>query len=267
MNNEEMKFLEEQDSRIRLNQSQMESSQNSNLQYQMQIEQQEKSMLKDQLDLSEEIERIEHLLKGEVLKEVDGVTKWIAPTDPEMVILTDYGIHLILNTITWYINKNTLLSNYNEELINSKMEDFATALTDVIFMEYEKIFKYPTVEECRNVLLTKLQNKKELRAFSLNLLGKEVIEEEIELSILNQFEGRVEKELVKIREQLVKNKLKRFEIIIREIQDAVHSTYLRALNGQERRTLREHIHISENKGMSPMQQQGGGFFKEWLKPR
>jgi len=52
--------------------------------------------------------------------------------------------------------------------------------------------------------------------------------------------------------------LKRFESIIRMVQDAVHSAYQRAWKGQERTTLRQHTHISETKGgmIMPQQQQG-----------
>ena len=60
----------------------------------------------------------------------------------------------------------------------------------------------------------------------------------------------------KIKEQIIKDKLKLFEMLMREIQDIVHSAYNRAYGGQERKTLRQHIHISET--MSPNQQQRGG---------
>ena len=36
--------------------------------------------------------------------------------------------------------------------------------------------------------------------------------------------------------------------VSRFVQDSVHSSYNRAWKGQERRTLREHIHITESKG-------------------
>lgn len=230
------------------------------------LEGQEKGMIKEQLDLGEELERIEHLLRGHILEDKgNGVRGWAEPDDKNLVVLSEYGIHLVLNTITWYINKNTLLSNYSEEVINQKMEDFASDLNDTIFMEYEKVFQYPTFEDCKKVLEDRIEKKKELKKFALELVGKEPNDEEIEKELLEEVENKVEKEIQKIKEQIIKGKLKRFLILIRTIQDSIHSTYNRAYKGEERRTLREHIHLSEIKGTSiPHQQKGGGVFG-WLK--
>lgn len=222
----------------------------------------ERSMIAEQLDLGEELERIDYLLRGYIL-EIDPETKqssWVKPEDNEMIILSDYGVHLIRNTIAWYMNKNTLLSNYDEETILHKMEDFASDLNDTIFMEYEKIFQYPTFEECKDILKERLEKKINLRIFTNELLERKVSDadkEKIRKKVYDDIEPIIEKELTKIKEQIIKNKLKRFMIIIREVQDAVHSTYLRAWKGQERATLRQHTHISENRGSPMMQDQRG----------
>ena len=212
------------------------------------IQEQEKSMIREQLDLNEELETIKNLLKGNILEQQpNGETVWVPPIDKEMIILSDYGIHLVMNTIRFYINKDTLLSNYDEETINQKMEDFACDLNDTIFMEYEKVFQYPEINDCKKVLMDRLDKKRDLRKFALELLGQKTDDEKIKKQLIDEMEGRIEKEINNIREQLVKNKLKRFLILLRSIQDIVHSTYLRALNGAERRTLRQHIHISESR--------------------
>jgi len=217
----------------------------------MSMAENEINLVKEQLSLANELETIEHLLRSDTLKiNKEGVQEWTAAEDQDMIILTEHGVHLIMNTIMFYLNKNTLLSNYETEIINKKMEDFSTALADVIFMEYEKVFKYPTFEECKQILIDRIEKKKELRMFAYEILGKEVDADEIKRQFLEEIEDHIEKEITKIKEQVIKNKLKRFEIIVREVQDAVHSTYLRAWNGQERRTLRQHIQISETVGGS-----------------
>jgi len=222
------------------------------IQQEVMMGQNERGMIAEQLDLGEELDRIDYLLRGYVIDRDDkGNTQWVAPDNNDMVILSDFGVHLIRNTIAWYLNKNTLLSNYDEDTINHKMEDFASDLNDTIFMEYEKVFKYPTFDDCKKSLIDRIQKKKDLRIFALELLGRKVSDiekKEIEDKLLKEIEPMIEKELQKIKEQIIKNKLKRFLITIREIQDAVHSTYLRAWKGQERLTLRQHIHISETKG-------------------
>jgi len=232
----------------------------SNSNQAMAMQEAERSMAKDQLDLTEELERIEHLLRGHVIKyDKEGNRKWTPPEDNDMVVLSEYGIHLILNTITWYINKNTLLSYYDEETILTKMEDFACDLADTIFMEYEKIFQYPTLDDCKKVFNERIKYKLDIRMFAGEVAGIDVNKEEEKQKILNTLEGTIEKEMDKIKQQIIKDKLKRFLIIMRAIQDSVHSTYLRALKGMERKTLREHINITETSGGNHPQQQSSGW--------
>ena len=224
---------------------------------------QEQSMIREQLDLGEEMERIDYLLRGYSLEnnEETGERKWVKPDDNEFIVLSDYGVHLVRNTIAWYMNKNTLLSNYDEETILHKMEDFASDLNDTVFMEYEKVFQYPSFEDCKDILNKRIENKKSLRIYALEILGKKLTDcekKKVGDDILRQLEPVISKELEKIKQQIMKNKLKRFLILIREIQDAVHSTYLRAFGGQERKTLREHAHISETRGTPSFQQPQGG---------
>jgi hypothetical protein len=240
---------------LEMQQTQIDQAQTQQDLQAMQIRDAEKNLIKEQLSLEEELQIIEHLLRGHVYS--TKINDWIEPQDKEMIILTEHGVHLIMNTIMFYLNKNTLLSNYEEELINRKMEDFATALADVVFMEYEKVFLYPTFEECKAKLEDRINKKVELRKFAYDLVGKKADEEKIKHEFIEEIELTIEKEIEKIREQIIKNKLKRFEILIREIQDAVHSTYLRALYGAERRTLRQHIHISETTGGNLMPQPAG----------
>lgn len=214
-----------------------------------QLREQEKSLMKEQLSLGQELDTIYNLLQGKILEhDEEGNIGWKEPEDKSMIILTPYGVHLIMNTIQFYLNKNTLLSNYDEETILHKMEDFSTDLVDTVFMEYEKVFRTPTLEECKKVLQERIEKKKELRKFAYELIGREVNEEEIERGFIEEIETKIEKEIQKIKEQIVKNNLKRFLILIRVIQDTVHSTYLRAWNGQERRTIRQHISVTENIG-------------------
>ena len=210
----------------------------------------EKSMIQEQLDLGEELERIDYLLRGYIMKtnQETGEMDWVKSENPDMLVLSDYGVQLILDTIAWYLNKNTLLSNYEGDTINQKMEDFANDLNDDIFMSYEKVFRYPTLEECKDEIKNRIKTKVELRKFANDLMNKEVTEQELENQILKEMEGRIERELEVIKQQKMKDKLKKFAMLMRKVQDAVHSTYLRAWKGQERTTLRQHIHISETKG-------------------
>lgn len=154
------------------------------------MEEQEKSMVLDQLDLSQELQRIEHLLRGHIIKVNDqGIEYWDEEiTDECPAPLNEYGVRVIMKLVSFYLNKNKLLSNYGEEIINQKMEDFSIELADLIFMKYRE-------------------------------MGMDTCE-----------------------------KRKMYSVIVREIQDAVHDTYLRALGGKERDSLRKHWNITENMG-------------------
>lgn len=261
MDKDEIEYFNQQEENYKNLQQRFNDSQVAQSQQALFMQENERSMVKDQLDLNEELDKLEHLLRGHILTKTNNDQMiWVAPSDPEMVILSDYGIHLIMNTIIFYINKNTLLSNYDETTILTKMEDFAETLADTVFMEYEKVFQYPSFDDCKKIMLARLEHKTNLRMFTMELMGKKPNRETIESNLIFEMENRIDSEIQKIKEQIIKNKLKRFMILIREVQDAVHSTYLRALNGQERKTLREHIHISESRGGFGMQQkQGGGF--------
>jgi len=255
--------------------AELDASQQRTQNYQQEVAlgQQEKSMIQQQLDLGEELERIDYLLRGYTIEINDdtGESRWAKPKTNDMVILSEYGVHLIRNTIAWYLNKNTLLSNYDEETINAKMEDFSNDLNDTVFMEYEKVFQYPSFEDCKIILNERIQKKKDIRVYAMEVLGKKLSDLDkkgIEDKIIKELEPVIEREIDKIKEQIIKNKLKRFLIIIREIQDAIHSTYLRAWKGQERTTLRQHIHISESKGGMPLPQQAStGSPLNWFKRR
>ena len=254
-------FIADQQAQIDLLKTQSTTSQTRQTEQAIMVQEQERSMIKDQIDLTQELEIIEHLLKGEVLKkDAQGNVDWTEPEDKDMIILSQYGIHLIMNTITFYINKNTLMSNYDEETINSKMEDFTEDLADTIFMEYEKVFQYPSFDECKMVLQKRIERRKDLKKFTNEILGKEIIPDEvITKELYKEIENKIDKEIEKIKEQLIKNKLKRFLILIRTVQDAVHSTYLRAYQGQERRSLRQHMHITETIGTSSVPKSNSGF--------
>jgi len=223
----------------------------------------EKSITREQLDLSDEISRIDYLLKGYSLEPgVDGKLIWKAPTNDDMVIFTEYGIHLIRNTICWYLNKNLLLSNFDDATIRKKMWDFTNDLIDTIFMEYDKVFISPTVKQCIDVLKDRIERQTEISAYAKEVAGIEYNRDEIINEKFAKIEDRVEEELEKIKQQIIKSKLKRYMITVRVIQDAIHATYLRAWKGEERRTLRQHTHISESRGNPVMetQQKTGGIW-------
>ncbi len=93
-----------------------------------------------QLELDNILERIEHLLKGDIIKDDgEGNIVYKTPTDKSLIILNDYGVQLIMNVISFYLNRNTILSNYNEVRIYEILFDLGNELTDVVDINYEKM--------------------------------------------------------------------------------------------------------------------------------
>lgn len=157
-----------------------------------------------QLDLQEQLDNIGHSLRGHVIDtDTNGTPIWKEPVDKEDIIFTEYGVQEILRFLLQYLNKNTILSNYSEEIINYKVYDAGWVLMDLIFNRYEK-FLYVT---SKNDLLKKNPNL-------------------------------TESDIKKIQGDQRKEKLKHYESSLRPVIDAIHSAYLRALNGGERESLR-----------------------------
>lgn len=106
-------------------------------------------------------------------------------------ILNDFGISELMRILSNYINRNTILSNYDEDTIREKLYDLGNELTDLIYLKYER-------------------------------MGLKDLE-----------------------------KRKLYPIIVREMVDIVHSSYLRALNGGERESLREARQVSQSETVMP----------------
>lgn len=259
MNEEEQNYVNDLQEAYKLQQQQSNTPP-------LTIQQQGSEALKSQLDLVEELELLENLLCGrkKVRDKETGEHSWVDGKSEEK-ILTDSGVDLVMNTIRFYLNKNTLLSNFDEATIFQKMEDFSISLSDALFMGYEKYFYYPSNEECQEVYMDRLKKKKEQLIFEKTLKGIQMtdeVEKEIENDLLLECQDRILEDILKIKEQLIKDKLKNYDLLLRVVQDAVHSTYMRAWKGQERLTLRQNWSINESRGLSVPQSndERKGFF-------
>jgi len=98
------------------------------------------NLIRWQLDLKEDIDRIYHLLKGHVIAYDDsGNIIYKEPSDDAIRPFNEFGVQLIMNIMQFYLNRNTILSNYSEEVINWKILDFGNELADLIFNRYEEM--------------------------------------------------------------------------------------------------------------------------------
>ncbi len=101
---------------------------------------QENNLIVWQLELDNILERIEHLLRGNIIQEDgQGGIKITKPTDTRLIVLNDYGVQLIMNFISFYLNRNTILSNYREERIFEILHDLGYELGDLVYINYEQM--------------------------------------------------------------------------------------------------------------------------------
>lgn len=111
------------------------------------------NLIKWQLDIKDELVRIEHLLRKHVPKTDEKGNIYYADCEPENQIFNETGVNEIMNLLAWYLNKNIILSNFSEKDIQLRCRQFHETLTDFIFNNYErfglddksKIKHYPMV--------------------------------------------------------------------------------------------------------------------------
>ena len=95
------------------------------------------NLIQWQLELDSILERIEHMLRGDVIKFEQGHMVWMKTTNPQYIIFNDHGVTEIMRILSMYLNRNTILSNYDEATINDKMLDLGKEIADLIFLKYD----------------------------------------------------------------------------------------------------------------------------------
>lgn len=99
---------------------------------------QNENLIKWQLSIKEELDRIEHLLRKHIPKIDKDGNEYYSKPKPEDEIFNETGVNEVLIILSWYLNKNIILSNFSEDDIALRMHQFGSYLTDFIFNNYEK---------------------------------------------------------------------------------------------------------------------------------
>lgn len=100
----------------------------------------DKNIVEFQLDTDVLLEKLERFYKGEYLGYDDnGKPEWKTPKDPELVIFNELGVNSMMEVVTKYIDKNTMLSTYSEERIYEIMADLGDELVLFLLCNYEKV--------------------------------------------------------------------------------------------------------------------------------
>lgn len=130
-----MNYLQQMEADIEA--SQLRESQLRNTQMSMFGVPSEENLIRWQLDLREDLDRIYHLLKGHVIKEDEqGNIIYVEPPTDDLKPFNEFGTQIIMNIMSFYLNRNTLLSNYDNVTINWKVLDFGREISDLILCRY-----------------------------------------------------------------------------------------------------------------------------------
>lgn len=97
------------------------------------------NLIKWQLELDNILERCEHILRGDRLIFEQGNMIWMPNINEKDNILNEYGVAEIMRVLSMYLNRNTILSDYDDTEIREKVLDFGRELNDLFFMKYEEM--------------------------------------------------------------------------------------------------------------------------------
>ncbi|MCK5293672.1 MAG: hypothetical protein KAJ49_03395 [Arcobacteraceae bacterium] len=97
------------------------------------------NLIKWQLELDNILERCEHILRGDKLVFEQGNLTWQPNIKEEDNILNEYGVAEVMRILSMYLNRNTILSDYDDTEIREKVLDFGRELNDLFYMKYEQM--------------------------------------------------------------------------------------------------------------------------------
>ncbi len=98
------------------------------------------NFLHHQLSTEEMLEKLEHFYKGDFQGEdKNRDIVWKKQTNKNLITFNEFGVTSIMEIITKYIDKNTILSYYTSERIYEIMADIGDDLVLFILCNYEKL--------------------------------------------------------------------------------------------------------------------------------
>lgn len=92
-----------------------------------------------QLELNDILEKTEHILRGDIVVFQNGKQEWHKNPEPHENTLNEKGVQLCMKLLSFYINRNTILSDFTEEQISYKVLDFGKRLNNLIFVKYDEM--------------------------------------------------------------------------------------------------------------------------------
>jgi len=99
----------------------------------------DENLIRWQLDIKEELRRIERLLREQIPGfDKDGNEIWLDIPIEERTF-SEYGINKMMGILNWYLTKNLLLSNYDPKEIELRVYQIGHILNNYIYNNYEDL--------------------------------------------------------------------------------------------------------------------------------
>lgn len=226
-----------QEMQIELDNANREKRQMANTQMSLYGGSSDENLIKWQLDLKEDLEKIYHLLRGDELSEdANGNHIYVKQTNCDLKPLNEFGTQMIMNIMQFYLNRNTILSNYDEDTINYKVYDFGIRLSDLFHNRYEEMMMTTSFEEEFEKLYPGYDLKRDTQGRVFFLFEGKTYN--LNKEMLEAVNRRLDEHLL--------GKMKMCDVLAGALVDCVHSAYLRALKGLERSELRTARTVSQN---------------------
>jgi hypothetical protein len=188
------------------------------------------ALIQIQLDPDKILERIYHSLSQHVLvnENVNGVNKtyWAEQKDVRVRTLSNLGVEIIMDKLNKYLSPAIILSNHDETQVQWKMHDIGIELNNLFFTKYEDIFYHPDEWELFFYYLPHIKR----------------------LGYINEFELYLR--CLELSEDILSTKLKEYTILLNDLLNIIHATYLRSLGGEELKGLRRMTQVSQTQTTS-----------------
>ena len=69
----------------------------------------------------------------------NGKRKWVKNHDPKNNILNEEGVRICMKLLSLYVNRNTILSDYEADEIKYKVFDFGQRFKNLVFTKYDEM--------------------------------------------------------------------------------------------------------------------------------
>lgn len=101
---------------------------------------QDPNLIEFQLELNDILERIERLLKGQVVQiDSEGNVRYVESKDKNLRTFNDFGVQFLMDILSFYLNRNTILTFHTEERISKIIYDIGYEISDQIYLNHKRM--------------------------------------------------------------------------------------------------------------------------------